>query len=150
VIVLERHNDAKTTKVADTRHLPESRQQTSYFGMLLRILFSETTIAAVGLMILVPLSYLEVNAIDIIWPVQSGWVMRLVRPFFSFALYGILTTTGTMIACLIAAAMNPSQGGSLVARNLIRFYLLLMFLVILIDLILHAAFGETLRRAYSQ
>ena len=108
----------------------------------------ETTLAALGLMILAYLSWIEVNSFDIFYPFSSGWVIRLVRPFFSFALSGILTTSGAIIAVLIAMSLNVSAYKNNYARSFVRVCLLAMFLMILVDLLLHAAMGEMIRRAY--
>jgi hypothetical protein len=49
---------------------------------------------------------------------------------------------------VIAASLNVSACKNKDARSLVRLYLLTMFLMILVDLILHAAMGELIRRAY--
>lgn len=114
----------------------------------LRFVPSETTVAAIGLMILTYLSWTEINSIDIIWPPSPGWVIRLALPFFRFALFGIFTTTGAIIAILLASGLNVSVCKNNAPRNLVRIYLIAMFLLVLIDLILHAVMGYTILRLY--
>ena len=114
----------------------------------LRFVPSETTVAMIGLVILACLSKREIESTEMIVPLPSGWVLRLISPFFRFASFGILTIAGSIIAILAVSALKVSASRHDLFQNLVRFYLIVMFLMILVDLIAHAAMGYMIFRAY--
>lgn len=114
----------------------------------LRYVPSETTVATIGLVILADLSKREIESTEMIVPLPSGWVLRLISPFFRFASFGILTIAGSIIAILAVSALKVSASRHDLFQNLVRFYLIAMYLMILVDLIAHAAMGYMIFRAY--